>query len=134
MECSGTNNCFATNLLYIKKCNDAAMDQLFIAFEDKTLRPKMDTTLCFTVMSYDMAEDHDGRPITEPIQLQLCNNHDNQQFVGYDDSSKKFELHPISRSEERCLGQFHHPKEYEMVYPNLCDWSRDDNTSNWIVY
>jgi hypothetical protein len=134
MECSGDNLCFATNVIYIKKCNESAMDQQFIAFEDNTLRPKMDTTLCFTVMSYDMAEDNDGRPITEPIQLQLCNDHVNQQFVGYDKSSKKFELHPISRIEERCLGQFHHPKEYEKVYPDLCDWARDDNTSNWTAY
>lgn len=84
-------------------------------------------------MGYDRDEDTDGVRITTPIQLRFCEEDDtNQQFVGYD-TSDKFELSPIDRP-ERCLGQFHHPKSYEKVYPKYCTWGRIDNTNYWITY
>lgn len=131
LECSSSSNCIVGNEIIIKHCS-LASDQKFTEVGG-TIRPAIDTSLCFTIMGYDRAEDNDGDPITDPIQLQPCENENpNQQFVGFQ-SSGKFELSPIDRA-DRCLGQAHHPKSYEMIHPKSCAIARRDTTSSWVTY
>ncbi|KAL3816444.1 hypothetical protein ACHAXA_001026 [Cyclostephanos tholiformis] len=131
MECSSSNDCKVGNEIIIKHCS-SARDQKFTEVGG-TIRPAMDTTLCFTVMGYGRAEDNDGDPITEPIQLQSCDgDNSNQKFVGFRNSGR-FELGPIGHT-DRCLGQAHHPKSYEMIHPKSCATGRIDTTSYWITY
>jgi hypothetical protein len=131
-ECSGTDGCYVGNNLYQKQCNDQSIDQLFTVVGN-TIRSTFDQSLCFTVMGYDRAIDTDGDPITTPIELQLCNeNNSLQQFVGYN-SSGKFELNPINRT-DRCLTAHHFPKSYEMIYPRDCINARIDHSSSYIAF
>jgi len=131
-ECESSGDCNIGDLIRIKDCDDTARDQQFNAV-GQTIRPAIDQTLCFTIMGYGRGEDTDGETITTPIQLQLCEENDgNQQFVGFK-SAGKFELSPLENP-QRCLGQLHHPKLYEKIYPRLCTYGRKDDTSNWITY
>jgi hypothetical protein len=131
-ECSSRRDCNVGDIIRIEDCDETARDQQFTAV-GLTVRPAIDPTLCFTIMGYGPGEDTDGKTITTPIQLQLCEENDrNQQFVGFQ-SGGKFELSPLE-NQDRCLGQLHHPKRYEKIYPRICTYGRRDDTSNWITY
>jgi hypothetical protein len=114
------------------ECDETAIDQRFNA-AGGTIRPAADPSLCFTIMGYDEAQDFDNVTITTPIQLQSCvENNSDQQFVGYQ-SSGNFELSPLDRA-DRCLGSFHEPKAFELIYPRNCEFARKATTSEWTTY
>lgn len=133
MECSGSDMCFAGNLIYPKYCSESAVDQPFTAI-GTTIRPLTDISLCFTVMGYKTVPDTDGELIPQPIEIQKCGEDDrNQQFLMRSLTDDSFEISPIDRP-ERCLASAHHPKLYEKMHARSCSDSRVDTTSSWIFY
>jgi hypothetical protein len=133
MQCGGNSGgCNAGSEIKIQRCDEDNNKQYFVAI-GRTIRPSGDDNLCFTIMGYNSAQDTDGDTITEPIQLQECQENDaDQQFTGYS-TENEFELSPVERG-DRCLGQAHHPKSNELIHPKSCIGARKDTTAEWITY
>ncbi|KAL3790603.1 hypothetical protein ACHAW5_011177 [Stephanodiscus triporus] len=119
MECG---NCSPGDSIYIDWCGSSSRQQ-FVSV-GSTIRPLVDQSLCMTTT---------GHSESNPIRLYKCNDNDtDQKFDGYRDSGS-FELSPREEP-NHCVGQMHHPKRAERVYPQLCDIKRNDDTSRWITY
>jgi len=133
MQCGGNSGgCNAGSEIKVQRCDEDNNKQYFVAI-GRTIRPSGDDSLCFTIMGYNSAQDTDGGTITEPIQLQECQENDvDQQFTGYS-TENEFELSPVERG-DRCLGQAHHPKSNELIHPKSCIGARKDTTAEWITY
>lgn len=130
MECNG--GCQEGDELRVQRCDRDSDDQKFVVI-GRTFRPMADISLCFTIMGYSSATDSDGQPITEPIEIQQCEeDNEDQQFTGYR-TDAEFELSPLDRP-DRCIGQAHHPKSDEKIHPKSCIGARGDTTSEWITY
>lgn len=133
MQCGGNSGgCNSGSEIKVQRCDEDNNKQQFVAI-GRTIRPSGDDSLCFTIMGYNSAQDTDGDTITEPIQLQECQENDiDQQFTGYS-TENEFELSPVERG-DRCLGQAHHPKSNELIHPKSCIGARKDTTAEWITY
>jgi hypothetical protein len=112
-------------------------DQLFSAI-DGTIRPALNTSLCFTIMGYGDDLDTDGRTISTPIQLQPClDNAWNQPVMNQTFLKLRvgdgFDLIPTTNN-RRCLAQLHHPKSGEKVFPRSCVEAKFDTTGSWVTY
>lgn len=121
MECN--TNCNSGNSILIEWCSSNNIHQYFINI-DTTLRPIQDTSLCLT---------HMGNTEGNPIRVYNCNGSVEQQWDGFQSNGRPFELHP-RRDSNRCVGQLHHPKRQERVYPEECRLERNDETSLWITF
>ena len=133
------NDCQADDFIKIARCSTPpSQDQLFSAI-DGTIRPALNTSLCFTTMGYADALDTDGRTISTPIQLQPCLENTwnqpvmNQTFLSKPRVGDGFDLIPMNNN-RRCLAQLHHPKSGEKVFPRSCIEARIDTTGSWVTY
>lgn len=141
------NNCRTGDTILLEKCDYDDDDQYF-TFIGRTIRPRDDLSLCFTIMSYDPSKDTNGWPIPTPIELSDCiivddddgeddTNNARQQFLGYSDETKNmFEIMTIERpmDVDWCLGNAHFPKPGELIHPKWCTKGRGDTTAYWETY
>lgn len=127
--------------------------QTFIRLEhDKTIRPAMDPSLCFTHPNVDQdccnikddKKDKKGGTIgtywnihMSTVYLSRCEpGNKNQQFYtqGTDwRKNGKFQIHTDVRNKDRCLTQMHHPRPNELVYPQKCDRAMNHQTDAWTI-
>ena len=133
------NNCRTGDTILLEECDTNDNDQYF-TFIGRTIRPRDDTTLCFTIISYDPSKDTNGWPIPTPIKLSDCTvGNVKQQFIGVsddDDIATRFEIMTIEKpmSVDWCLGNAHYPKPGELIHPKWCTKGRDDTTAYWETY
>jgi len=121
MECN--NGCNSGDSILIEWCSSNNSHQYFINIDD-TIRPLRDTSLCLTST---------GNTEGNPIRVYRCDGGMEQQWDGFRYNGQPFELHP-RRDINRCVGQLHHPKRQERVYPEECRLERNDKTSLWITF
>jgi hypothetical protein len=130
------NNCRTGDTILLEECDTNDNDQYF-TFIGRTIRPRDDTTLCLTVISYDPSKDTNGWPIPTPIKLSDCTvGNVKQQFIGVSDDASRFEIMTIEKpmSVDWCLGNAHYPKPGELIHPKWCTKGRDDTTAYWETY
>ena len=120
MECRG--GCNSGSSIQIDRC-DSSTRQKFIAVA-RTIRPASNPALCLTVTGYS------GKGA--PVRLRRCNRGSNQNFMEVR-SYGRFELQP-QKNHGRCLSQHHHPKRYEVVYPENCSKTRRFDTTYWTTH
>ena len=121
MECN--DQCNIGNSILIEWCASNNSHQYFINIDD-TIRPLRDTSLCLTST---------GNTEGNPIRVYRCDGSIEQRWDGFRNNGRPFELHP-RRDINRCVGQLHHPKRRERVYPEECRLERNDKTSLWITF
>jgi hypothetical protein len=121
MECN--DRCNIGNSILIEWCASNNSHQYFINIDD-TIRPLRDTSLCLTST---------GNTEGNPIRVYKCDGSIEQRWDGFQYNGRPFELHP-RRDINRCVGQLHHPKRQERVYPEECRLERNDRTSLWITF
>jgi hypothetical protein len=123
MECN--DNCNSGNSILIDWCSSNINAHQYFTTIDNTIRPVQDTSLCLTAM---------GNTEDNPIRVYRCmDGNVDQQWDGFQSNGRPFELHP-RRDTNRCVGQLHHPKRQERVYPEECRLERNDKTSLWITF
>ncbi|KAL7530617.1 hypothetical protein ACHAXR_004582 [Thalassiosira sp. AJA248-18] len=132
MECRNSSRslCTSGSSIQINKCYDNSIKQKFIAIS-KTIRPASNPGLCLTIGG-------SGTTTGNPVKLRNChhrgnNNASSQNFLEVR-SNDKFELQPENGLGRQCLSQQHHPKKYEVVFPEKCEKSRRHDTTYWRVY
>lgn len=161
MTCSRRNGqtrgCFEGRYIELQDCYRPRKDsksrhrtQDFIRVEhDKTIRPAIDPSLCFTHPNVDQdccsIEDKKGNKIgnswhinMSAVYLKRCEpGNKKQQFdlkgTGWRKNGK-FQLHTEVRNKDRCLTNMHHPRPDEHVYPQKCDRAANHQTDAWTVY
>lgn len=122
MECN--NQCNAGDSILIEWCSSNANSNQYFINIDNTIRPLQDTGLCLTST---------GNTEGNPIRVYRCDGGIEQRWDGFQYNGRPFELHP-RRDINRCVGQLHHPKRQERVYPEECRLGRNDKTSLWITF
>ena len=124
IECE--KDCTKDDKIVIDWCGRSVYQKFHNFAHDQSIRPDVNSNLCFTVTGYGEEE--------LPIVLQECNGSSNQTFLDVPvPDSGKFKLRPKYRS-SYCLTQQHHPKAWERVYPEECDRAIKDGTGYWIKF
>ena len=111
-------SCRNGDSLWTRDCNRSSSRQYFVMVAN-TLRPKNNQRVCAT------------RTDDRKIKLFKCVGSTRQEWNGIDFGGK-FEL-TAGQSNEKCLGQQHHPKEREVLYMEKCKLARLYDTSYWIT-
>lgn len=124
IECE--KECTKDDKIVIDWCGRSVYQKFHNFAYDQSIRPDVDSNLCFTVTGYGEEE--------LPIVLQECNGSAEQKFLDVPvPDSGRFKLRPKYRS-SYCLTQQHHPKAWERVYPEECDRAIKDGTGYWIKF
>jgi len=124
MECE--KDCTKDDKIVIDWCGRSVYQKFHNFAYDQSIRPDVDSNLCFTVTGYGQEE--------LPIELQECNGSPEQKFLDVPvPDSGKFKIRPKYQS-SYCLTQQHHPKAWERVYPEECDRAIKDGTGYWIKF
>jgi len=124
MECE--KDCTKDDKIVIDWCGRSVYQKFHNFAYDQSIRPDVDSNLCFTVTGYGQE--------ALPIELQECNGSAEQKFLDVPvPDSGKFKLRPKYQS-SYCLTQQHHPKAWERVYPEECDRAIKDGTGYWIKF
>jgi hypothetical protein len=119
-ECA--ENCSSGSHLQIGKCSEIEKQQWLA--NGLTIRFAPNPSLCVT---------SSGFGINNPLRLHHCNGGNDQNFYEVKENAR-FELQPASLLGDRCVSQQHHPKDGEILYPEMCSKTRSTDTSYWQVY
>ena len=125
MECRG--QCINNAKIQIDKCSSTDIRQKFIAI-GTTIRPASNPALCLTTDSMKGGTSN-------PVKLKYCSNSSPAAQSFHEvKGNGKFELQPKNGYGSRCLSQHHHPKPYEVVFPERCEKTRMHDTTYWRTY